>query len=186
MLCCAQGSIHVALPFFSRNLGVRRLAVLLAAMGAAAGAFKVRSDFRALEGQRYWAKYVRSWVSACPNSRLIEGRRGEILLVAEPKALGLSDLGKFGGSLANSSPSAATPKSFAADSLTPDEILKLAPPASPHIIRSFGYSSPDPPRFNSYGVLALMIVAYATVPFLCPHAVAWIVAGFRTKPSTQH
>lgn len=156
----------MALPFFSRNLGVRRLAVLLAVMGCVAGVVKVLPAFRSLENQRYWSKYIRSWVSAYPGSHLVEGRWGEVLLVERKPTPALPPL----------------PKGYSfADAPATSE-----PNASPDvIIRSFGYTSPDPPGLSGYGLLALVILAYTAVPFLCPHAIAWIATGFRAKPSTH-
>jgi hypothetical protein len=166
--------IFVTFSFFSRDHGVRRLATLFLVLGFWVGVVKVWPAFRNLENQRYWAKYVHSWVSAYPGSHLIEGTWGEVLLVAKASA--------------STPPLPPLPKGYtlAEEPASPDELLKQAPDASQQItIRSFGSTSPDPPSLGAYGLLGLVVLAYVAVPFLCPHAIAWVVTGFRAKPPTR-
>jgi hypothetical protein len=133
--------------FFSRNLGVQRLAIFVAVCGLAFGVHSNWRAFRNLERQRYWAKYVRSWVDANPGSRLEMGHWAELLLVRP------------------ADPGTTLPKGY------------------DQIIQSFGYTSADSPELSAYGLLALVILAYALVPLLLIHAFAWIIVGFR---SAQH
>jgi hypothetical protein len=140
-------------------------------MGCVAGAVRTLPGFISLQNQRYWSKYIQGCVSANPGSRLTEGRRGELLLIAAPK-------------LPTVDASAVDTAPVTNSSSVVKDLLRAAPPAQ-ITIRNFGYASPDPPPSSAYGLLGLVFLTYTAVPFLCPHAVAWIVTGFRAKPSAQ-
>jgi hypothetical protein len=155
---CGQNSTLLRLgrmvSFFSRNLGVQRLAISLGIVGCTLGCVSAWSRFQHLEDQRYWATYIHTWVNATPGSSLERGDWGQLLLVA---------------------PAVATPNA-AEHATRPDIFDQLA---SQRVIRSFGETSPNPPSAREYFVLGLRALFPGLLPFLFVHAIAWIVTGFR-------
>ena len=139
----------------NRNVGVRRLAIVLSIAGAAAGsAWEYKnSDFAERIRDYRWA---RAEMVARPHSRLVPHDDGSVHLVAVTPAAAASPTQDLGGGWTT----AAQP----AHGEETEEISTLHFPTSSDLL------------------LALLVVALAAaVPFAVVHAAAWVVQGFRAE-----
>jgi len=140
--------------FRSQNLGVRRLAVVLAIIAGAGATWTQIKPFRAIQ-QRGWDNaYFREEVAKHPELTLTSDRDGWYL---QDETL---------------------EKKWKAEHLANPYYFEWDWRWS--IIEQFRRTADAPPKISEYLALAITPISAAVIAWLLVHTIAWVTTGFRT------